>query len=310
MNHYILIINKKEVKDNRRGKKGGYKKNMPRSSRSAREFTLAQLAGMVAAVLLLAGILVFIILVYTKDTQPNLKPLKNAINNISLETNLSALIPPTCLLYQYDVPYICGLNPSTVMFDDFVEGTYASTMMIMNPYTIDITYSKFITASIPQDVQNNTENNVVLTAKYSDVVFNCNNTAEIFMIDIPVIEREDEGIASEDSSDHEKSNMDNEHGEWEQTNQVLHRPKRDFVPEIVNNGHHMAKIKRIKRNFEEHNVHHFQTRAPADFYAGVFSVTSAYSVSVWGIQTTIDTTTSVPTTEIVPATSNCILYDT
>lgn len=279
-----------------------------RSSRLDRQFYLAYTAGVALAVLLLTGILVFVVLLWTKDTDTDFSSVTEAIKNLTFpETNLTFPVTPSCLLYQYDVPYACGSDQNTNNFDQFVEGDYASVMMVMNPFTIDITYSAYITASIPINVNNNTGNNLILPSKTSEIVYNCLSPDNIFAIDLDKRDFFEQNNNDVREDAYQQSVTEESNGDWEKPDDVLKRDKRNFSLDIVQNGKHMENLRNLKNKIIEKDG--LDKRAPADFYAGVFSVTSPYTISVWGIQTTVNVATDAPSTEIVPATVNCILFD-
>ncbi len=280
--------------------------------RTERAFEPVYLMGMGLILILLGALLIFLILLYNQNTQPNLKSVVQAIQNIT-PTNISALIQPTCLLYQYDVPYICGAHHDATLFANYEGGIYTSIMMIYNPNIIDVTYSKFITSSVPYNLWNNTASNLVLTSKFSAAVYNCSDPMNIFMSDVS-----DGGDGKRDDNDYGSIDADN--NEFDERDDRLYKNNDPIDGEeevegyshfIAKHGHHMHNLNKIKEKIEQHDERNSQfERVPASFYAGVFSVTSPYTLSVWITQGVINVTNNVPDVEIIPATVNCITFST
>jgi len=93
----------------------------------------------------------------------------------------SWLKPQVCVSYRYDVPYACGLYDNSSSFEDFTQGTYASTLQVFNSYSSAILYSGTITHSVPTPVNTSTTIvNATLSALTTEQVYTCDSPESTF----------------------------------------------------------------------------------------------------------------------------------
>lgn len=290
--------------------------------RRERSFDAGYFVGLVFAVLLLAGILLFLILLYIRepedfDDDDIIKALKNLTSgglvvnvtippiNVTIPPlNLSALIMPVCLLYQYDVAYACGERGFTDQFGDFVEGTYSGTFLVENPNTFNITYDAFITAVIPMLAVDNPFVNLTLGSKETHPTFTCFDPDLFLMLSSSGGEKRD--VDQDTSPQYNANKNDATTRTSRQKRYEAQINEYGHSPEVVEKGHHMQQISSLKRQIDKRSG--IFTRQDANFYAGVFSVASSSRLSAWIIQTVVDGVSDAPDIETIPATETCILF--
>jgi len=267
-----------------------------RGRRRERSFDAAYTLGILMALLILAAMLVFIILIYLKDQDFNEENIVKAIENITISDtvnitippvnislNLSALIPPVCVLWQYDVPYACGDIPLTVQFGEFSEGVYSAVFILHNPNLVSTQYDGFITSVIPVNNQTQTITNATILSKYSEEVYNCSLLPIIFP---DAGEGGGEGVLRRRDLSEELPYYDTPltHTKREEPSlpQGVKNHRQEEVLEkginthIIDNGHHIKRINKLAEHYERHNIY---ARAPAEFYAGIWSVSTPTRMS-------------------------------
>ena len=141
-----------------------------------KDFAKFYTAEALVALGLLIWIGVIISLLYAKDVTPSMAGVIKAIT--ALTTAITGT--PTCSLYSYDVPYVCGVDTSSALFENFVMGQYTTTMFVNNPLLINITYDSYVTTLLPSEAVMKPGDDVVLPAKQSRLVFNCDTVNTSF----------------------------------------------------------------------------------------------------------------------------------